>query len=144
MLPAGWSRLALPMLDLLEVAAEDSLRGRRAAALLQLRQGISVERIKDLPRGWEFEAHGALDVAFRLIDDEARAKPGRAEGHARAVVEAECLVARAASVLTAHREHGARLSEPAWNAVGALERLVPDLLNVWLLALGTRAGEGRR
>ncbi len=31
--PENWSRLALPMLDLSEIASEDSLRGRRATSL---------------------------------------------------------------------------------------------------------------
>lgn len=134
-LPRDWvARLALPMRDLGE-APREGLRGHRAAALFELRWGTSLSLLERLPREHAFEAHGvAPSIAPRLIEDEARKKGVPAEGHGAAVLDAEKRVAAAAHLLTQYRERGARLNKPTWNAVRDVERSVPDLLDVWLLA----------
>ncbi|WP_437819398.1 hypothetical protein [Sorangium sp. So ce1078] len=135
-LPRDWEgRLALRMSDLTEVATQDSLRGRRAAALLKLRQGASQELLEALPRAWVFGTPGAApSVTATLIEAEAKAKRELSVGHGRTVVDAELRVAEAAQLLTAYREQGLRIKKDAWNAIAVLDQIVPDLLDAWLLA----------
>lgn len=135
-LPRDWEgRLALRMSDLADVATHGNLRGRRAAALLKLRQGVSQELLEELPRAWVFDTRGAAPCpAVALIEGEAKAKREVSVGHGRTVVDAELRVAEAAQLLTAYREQGVRINNNAWDAIAVLDRIVPDLLDVWLLA----------
>jgi hypothetical protein len=136
-LPREWgARMALPMRDLHEAAADGGLRGRRAAGLAHLRWGASLALLQGLPDAWLFQPRGMAPCAApSWIEVEARAKGVPQTGHGRAVILAEQRVAEAAHLLTLYRERGARLSKDTWNALRQLERSVPDLLDVWLLTL---------
>ncbi len=135
-LPRDWQeRLALPMRDLHEAAKEDGLRGRRAAALINLRWGTNLALLQGLPDARQFQQWETTQAeALLWIETEARDKGVSVDGHARVVVDAERRVVDAAHMLTQYREHGARLGKSTWIALRQIERSVPDLLDTWLLA----------